>query len=101
MTTTLLPDDDLESLAAAAPDWTLSQDRRSISRACTFAAFPQGIAFVNTVAKLAEAMNHHPDIDIRWTMVRCALSTHSAGGLTQLDFDLAKQIDNAFDEACA
>ena len=49
-------------------------------------------AFVNAVAVLAEQANHHPDIDIRWNKVLLRLSTHSKGGLTRLDFDLAEKI---------
>jgi 4a-hydroxytetrahydrobiopterin dehydratase len=52
-----------------------------------------GINFVTAVAKAADAADHHPDIDIRYTKVTCALSTHSAGGITQKDLDLAKQIE--------
>jgi len=48
---------------------------------------------VNSVALLAEKANHHPDIDIRWNAVTLTLSTHSAGGLTEKDFSLAKAID--------
>jgi 4a-hydroxytetrahydrobiopterin dehydratase len=44
------------------------------------------------VAARAEAANHHPDIDIRWNKVRLVLSTHSAGGITQKDLDLARQL---------
>ncbi len=47
------------------------------------------------VAGTAEAMDHHPDIDIRWRTLRFVLSTHSAGGLTALDLDLAARIDAA------
>ena len=55
--------------------------------------FPDAIAFVTRIADRAEAANHHPDIDIRWRNVRIALSTHDAGGLTDLDFDLATEIE--------
>jgi 4a-hydroxytetrahydrobiopterin dehydratase len=57
------------------------------------ASFPQAIEVVNRVADLAEAADHHPDIDIRWRTLTFRLSTHSAGGLTEKDFDLASQID--------
>jgi 4a-hydroxytetrahydrobiopterin dehydratase len=50
---------------------------------------------VVAVAKAAHAADHHPDIDIRYTKVTCSLSTHSAGGITQKDLDLAKKIDRA------
>lgn len=55
--------------------------------------FVLAMGFVQSVALLAEKMNHHPDIDIRWNKVILALSTHSAGGLTEKDFALAKQIN--------
>ena len=48
---------------------------------------------VNAVARLAEKAQHHPDIDIRWNKVRLILSTHSEGGLTDLDFHLAEKLD--------
>jgi len=56
--------------------------------------FVHAMAFVNAVALLAEKANHHPDIDIRWNRVLLRLSTHSAGGLTQKDLDLAHAIDS-------
>ncbi|HEY6191077.1 MAG TPA: 4a-hydroxytetrahydrobiopterin dehydratase [Bacteroidota bacterium] len=56
--------------------------------------FVHAIGFVNSVSLLAERANHHPDIDIRWNRITLALSTHSAGGLTTKDFDLATQIDS-------
>ncbi|HET7631458.1 MAG TPA: 4a-hydroxytetrahydrobiopterin dehydratase [Gemmatimonadaceae bacterium] len=67
----------------------------AITRTFTFPHFADGIAFVAIVAGLADAMDHHPDIDIRYTKVTFVLSTHSAGGVTQLDLDLAARIDEA------
>ena len=55
--------------------------------------FVRAMGFVNSVALLAERANHHPDIDIRWNRVTLILSTHSAGGLTEKDFDLAREIE--------
>jgi len=55
--------------------------------------FAQAMKFVNAVAEAAEAANHHPDISISWNTVRLQLSTHSAGGITQKDLDLARRID--------
>lgn len=55
--------------------------------------FADALAFVDAVGALAEAMDHHPDIDIRFNVVTLRLSTHSAGGITHLDLDLARQID--------
>ena len=59
----------------------------------SIAAAADAIAFVTCIADRAEAANHHPDIDIRWRKVRIALTTHDAGGLTDLDFDLATEIE--------
>jgi 4a-hydroxytetrahydrobiopterin dehydratase len=58
--------------------------------------FRAAIAFVNSVAKIAENAQHHPDIDIRWNRVTLALSTHSAGALTSRDFDVARQIEASY-----
>jgi 4a-hydroxytetrahydrobiopterin dehydratase len=55
--------------------------------------FAEAMRFVNAVAEAAEAANHHPDISISWNTVRLRLSTHSAGGITQKDLDLARRID--------
>lgn len=55
--------------------------------------FVEAMGFVQSVALLAEKMDHHPDIDIRWNKVTLVLSTHSEGGLTMKDFQLAQQID--------
>ena len=71
--------------------WELKGEE--ITRAYKFKDFAEALAFVNKVAGLAEQADHHPDIDIRYNKVRLTLSTHSAGGLTEKDFTLAKQID--------
>ena len=55
--------------------------------------FADALAYVNAVGALAEEMDHHPDIDIRWNTVTLRLTTHSAGGLTRLDLELARRID--------
>ncbi len=65
---------------------------REITRSFAFADFKGSIAFVNRVAGLADAMDHHPDIDIRYSKVTLTLTTHDAGGLTARDFALAEQI---------
>jgi 4a-hydroxytetrahydrobiopterin dehydratase len=78
---------------AAMPGWARTGE--AIARAFTFPTFAAGIRFVDRVAVLADAADHHPDIDIRWTTVTMTLSTHSAGGLTAKDFDLAARIDTA------
>jgi 4a-hydroxytetrahydrobiopterin dehydratase len=67
----------------------------AITKTFQFRNFLTGIGFVSAVAKAAEAADHHPDIDIRYTKVTCTLSTHSAGGITQQDLDMARKIDLA------
>lgn len=81
-------------IKAALPsvkDW--KKNAAVIRRTFQFKDFVAAIDFVNKVAKLAEKANHHPDIDIRWNKVTLHLTTHSAGGLTENDFDLARTID--------
>jgi len=59
-----------------------------------FADFAQALAFVNRVGEAAEAANHHPDILLHgWNKVRLELSTHSEGGLTEADFEMAARVD--------
>jgi 4a-hydroxytetrahydrobiopterin dehydratase len=67
----------------------------AITKTFQFRNFLTGIDFVSAIAKAAEAADHHPDIDIRYTKVTCTLSTHSAGGITQKDLDVARKIDLA------
>ncbi len=87
-----LADAEIQERLAAVADWHAEQE--TIVRDFTFADFAAAIAFVNSVAELAEAANHHPDILLHgWNKVRLTLSTHSEGGLTDADFRLAAQID--------
>lgn len=73
------------------PGWSRRGD--VIMKTFQFRNFLTGIDFVRAIAKAADAADHHPDIDIRYTKVVCTLSTHSAGGITQNDLDMARQID--------
>ena len=77
------------------PRWALQG--RTLRRQFTFAGFPAAVAFVNQVARIAEARDHHPDIDIRWNKVTLTLSTHSEGGLTGKDFASARDYSALFD----
>jgi 4a-hydroxytetrahydrobiopterin dehydratase len=63
--------------------------------------FAGALAFVNAVGALAEAADHHPDVDIRWDTVTLRLTTHSAGGLTTKDLDLAAQVDRLLEQGVA
>ncbi len=90
MSSRLLDDDERDRQLAQLPDW--SGDAEHITCAYTFPAFLTGVLAVDEVAAVAEAMDHHPDIDIRWRTVTFTLSTHTAGGVTQLDMELAHRI---------
>ena len=81
----------IKSALVAVPDWKKAS--ATIARTFPFEDFPTAIRFVDAVAKLAEKAGHHPDIDIRWNKVTLTLTTHSAGGLTEKDFKLARQVD--------
>jgi len=69
------------------------REDRGIRKRYRRATFPEAIQFVVRLGELAEAANHHPDIDIRWRNVIVYLTTHEAGGVTALDLDLAREID--------
>lgn len=89
----LLNDDQIEAVLRILPGWEVEDG--ALVRSVKNANFLDGIRLVATVAQLAEQMNHHPDIDIRWTTVTFRLKTHSAGGLTENDLELARRIDAA------
>lgn len=86
-----LSDIEIQRALGQLPGWT----RRSnvISKTFLLPSFPAGITFVDRIAEAAEAAQHHPDIDIRYTRITIALSTHDSGGLTQKDIALAGVIE--------
>ncbi len=85
-----LDETEIASRLAALSGWERAGDE--IRRTFVFPDFKAALAFVNRVGALAEAMNHHPDIDIRYSRVTLALTTHDAGGLTARDFELAEKL---------
>jgi 4a-hydroxytetrahydrobiopterin dehydratase len=87
----LISADDLAGALADLPGWT--GGTTGIERSVTASSFLAGIRLVDAVAEVAEAADHHPDIDIRWRTVTFRLSTHSAGGVTDKDLALARRID--------
>jgi 4a-hydroxytetrahydrobiopterin dehydratase len=92
MAPTLSDSDVLEQLAHV-PQWERA-DEQSIARELKFDDFAAAIVFVNRVADVAEQANHHPDILVHgWNKVRLTLSTHTEGGLTRGDFEMAARID--------
>lgn len=86
---------EIQERIKALNGWKL--DDEEIEKDFTFADFTQAMAFVNRVAEAAEAADHHPDIEIKYNRVEMTLSTHSEGGLTEKDFDMAAKIDAAAD----
>ncbi len=89
---TVLSDTEVEAFIESHPDWSRKGDE--ITRTFTFDDFNQSMGFVTRVALSAEKAEHHPDIDIRWNKVTLTLSTHSAGGITSKDLDLAGLADD-------
>ena len=76
------------------PDWT--KRAQTICRTFKFEGFLMSIAFVRRIAKRAQKINHHPDIDIRFDKVTLTLTTHDEGGITEKDFSLARECDVVF-----
>ncbi|WP_037604945.1 4a-hydroxytetrahydrobiopterin dehydratase [Streptacidiphilus rugosus] len=87
----LLSDEQLTAGLRTLPEWRREGD--SIARTVQAKDFPAAIRVVVAVAEQAEALDHHPDIDIRWRTLHFTLSTHSSGGITALDLKLASLID--------
>lgn len=88
----LLSDDEIaEVVEDRLSDWSYEDD--SLVRSIEAPSFPAGVDWVDAVAVVAEELNHHPDIDIRYTTITFRLSTHSAGGVTENDVALAERIN--------
>ena len=89
----LLTDDEVTRQLADLLGWAREGD--AIVATIQAPDFPAAVRLVVAVADEAEQMDHHPDIDIRWRTTRWLLTTHDAGGLTQLDVELAHRINAA------
>jgi 4a-hydroxytetrahydrobiopterin dehydratase len=89
----VLSDTDVASGLASLPGW--ARDGDTIVKQFQCATFPDAIAFVVRIGFFAEQANHHPDLDVRWRNVHVALSTHDAGGITEKDLALAREIESA------
>jgi 4a-hydroxytetrahydrobiopterin dehydratase len=87
----VLSTEDLTTRLATLDGW--SGDDRSINRTVELPTFPAAIEVVDRVAEVAEGMEHHPDIDIRWRQLTFSCVTHSEGGVTDKDFELAHRIN--------
>jgi len=88
----LLTDPEVESRLRELKGW--EHEGKFITRSFEFGHFMDAIAFVNEVAEAAEREEHHPDINVRYTTVKVSIQTHSEGGVTEWDIDLARAIDN-------
>ena len=87
-----------EAGAAALPGWTLADDRGAISRTFVFKNFSEAFAFMTRAALAAEKLDHHPEWSNVYKTVEVRLTTHDAGGLTPLDFELARKLNGFFGE---
>ena len=86
-----LGEEQIAAVLVDLPEWQLEDD--ALVRTWRFADFVHAVEFVEVVAQVAEDLQHHPDIDIRYNKVTLRLSTHSAGGLTTNDVGLAARLD--------
>ena len=87
-----LNQEQIEAALGELTDWGF--DGEALTRTFRFADFVHSVGFVEHLAEVAEERQHHPDIDIRYNKVTLRLSTHSAGGVTALDVDLAKAAEH-------
>ena len=87
-----LPAKEVEKYHANVPDWKVL-DNRKITREFVFADFKEAMVFVNKVAEIANAENHHPDLHVFYNKVRIELWTHAVNSLSENDFILAAKID--------
>ena len=86
----LLDDEAIATALQDLPGW--ERDGDALVRTAELPSFPTAIGVVARVGEIAESRDHHPDMDIRWRTVTFRCSTHSEGGITQFDVDLAKAI---------
>jgi 4a-hydroxytetrahydrobiopterin dehydratase len=92
-----LAQEHIDQKLAEFPEWSLIGD--AMQRTFGFESFLDAMTFVNQVAELAEELQHHPDILIRYNKVTLTLSTHEAGGLTEKDFAFAREVDGYVEKA--
>jgi len=93
MRPTRLTDDERAAALAALPGWALVGGREAIARTFRFTDFPEAWGFMSRAALVAERLDHHPEWSNVWNRVEVVLTTHDAGGLTELDVRLAQAMD--------
>ena len=86
-----LSPDELSAALHDLPHW--SGDGDGIRRTVELPSFREAVAAIVSIADVAEELDHHPDVDLRWRTLHLTLATHSAGGVTELDLGLARRID--------
>jgi 4a-hydroxytetrahydrobiopterin dehydratase len=86
-----LSPDELAAALYGLPLW--SGDTEGLRRTVELPSFRDAVAAIVAIAGVAEELDHHPDIDLRWRTLHLALVSHSAGGVTELDLELARRID--------
>jgi 4a-hydroxytetrahydrobiopterin dehydratase len=86
-----LSPDELSAALHGLPSW--SGDGDGIHRTVELPSFRDAVAAIVSIADVAEEMDHHPDVDLRWRTLHLTLVSHSAGGVTELDLELARRID--------
>jgi 4a-hydroxytetrahydrobiopterin dehydratase len=96
MSRTLLTAEEVQDgLRGLSPGWSVAGN--ALVRTVEFGSFLTAVRFVGELAPVAERMDHHPDLRLSWRTVELSLSTHSAGGLTGLDLELAHELDAIID----
>lgn len=90
-----LSDLEIQRALGSLAGWARRGD--ALVKTFTFPSFAGGIDFVQRIARAADEVDHHPDIDIRYTKITCSLSTHDAGGITEADLALAATIESLVD----
>lgn len=88
---TLLSDSEIDARLADLPGWKRTGE--AVSKTFECGDFVGSVRFVESLVEPAEGMNHHPDLAISWSEVTVTISTHSEGGLTAADFELAEKVD--------
>jgi 4a-hydroxytetrahydrobiopterin dehydratase len=91
---TVLTTKQIKTGLKAVANW--SQSAQTICRTFKFEGFLDSIAFVNQITRIAQNLNHYPDIDIRFDQATLTLTTHDAGGIAEMDFSVARQCDEVF-----
>jgi 4a-hydroxytetrahydrobiopterin dehydratase len=96
MSRALLTEEELrDGQRGLAPGWSVAGN--ALVRTVEFDSFLTAVRFITELAPVAERLDHHPDLRLSWRTVELSLSTHSAGGLTRLDLELARELDSIID----